>query len=203
MERVLTRKGAIVELAIVTAGVLIALSFDGARGWMRERSLVEAARTNLTTELRANKTGIERFVATIPTRRQELATVRSIAEALLSGQPNPHRQATLEFQFADMASAAHSTAQLTGAFGLMEFEDVSTYAAIYDFQSRVAKSQNETLALLTRAISRVWIMDHAKPPLRDVELWLQDINALDAQLLLLEQFSAQLITGYEKVLARP
>jgi hypothetical protein len=31
VDRVLTRKGAVVELAIVTAGVLIALSFDGAR----------------------------------------------------------------------------------------------------------------------------------------------------------------------------
>ena len=79
MESVLTKKGALVELMIVTVGVLIALSFDGARVWMREQSLVEDARANLTRELQANRTAVERFRTTIAERHKELTAMRQAA----------------------------------------------------------------------------------------------------------------------------
>jgi hypothetical protein len=200
MDRVLTRKGAVVELAIVTVGVLIALSFDGVRGWMRERSLVDAARANLTTELGANKKAVEGFLKTIAARQQELDTVRGIGQTLMAGQPITLKEAALNFGFSDINTAAYSTAQLTGAFGLMDYEDVREYAATYALQARFADMQIDAVEMLRDVLSRTWVIEDEKPPLREVELWLQDINRLDAHLLFLGQFGSQLVEGYDNVL---
>jgi len=43
-----------VHLALITVGVLIALSFEGVASWREHRALVREARLNLTNELRDN-----------------------------------------------------------------------------------------------------------------------------------------------------
>ena len=143
MDRVLTRKGAVVELAIVTAGVLIALSFDGARSWLSDRALVDAARADLTRELQDNKTAAEQFRTTMAERHKELTAIRAAADGLLEGH-KPEGQLTLNFEFAEVSSAAHSTAQMTGAFGLMEYDEVNRYTAIYGFQNTFVRSSPRT-----------------------------------------------------------
>jgi hypothetical protein len=201
MERVLTRKGAVVELAIVTVGVLIALSFDGVRGWMRERSLVEEARMNLATELRANRAAIEAVIKTIPTREQELTRVRDIAQSLLAGRP-ASGTAELNFELPELTTAAYSSAQLTGAFGLMEYAEVSDYAAVYGFQSTVTELRGDILGQLQLVLSRIWLIDEPKPRAQDLELWKHDLDLLGARLFFLKQLAEQLKDGYAKVLAR-
>ena len=69
---VLTLKQAAVHLAIVTAGVLIALSFEGVLQWSHHRALVREAKANLTTELQTNKKGLERFIGKIGPMRDKL-----------------------------------------------------------------------------------------------------------------------------------
>ena len=60
---VLTSKQAAVHLAIVTAGVLIALSSrSGARVRAHQRSLVRERKADLVTELQANKNELERYI---------------------------------------------------------------------------------------------------------------------------------------------
>lgn len=196
MERVLTKKGAVVELAIVTVGVLIALSFDGARGWMRERSLVDEARANLATELRRNKTAVDRFLTTIPEREKELDTVQTIAEGLIAGRPVTIKHAALGFVLADISSAARTTAEITGAFSLMSYEEVGRYAAIYDHQARFGRMQDDFIARLTPVLSRVWLIESSAPPRAEAELWLRDIYSLGAHLLFVKQLGEQLSRGY-------
>src|SRR5690348_13673367 len=43
------------ELAIITAGILIALSFEGLVQWRHHRELVREARANILSELRENQ----------------------------------------------------------------------------------------------------------------------------------------------------
>ena len=201
MDRVLTKKGALVELAIVTVGVLIALSFDGVRGWIRERSLVAEALTNLTTELSANRGAIEGFIATIPTREQELGRLRDIALTLLNGKP-VSGSAELRIELPETPSAAYSSAQLTGAFGSMDYGEVSDYAAVYTFQANVQELQKEILGQVQVVLARTWLIEESKPPLQEVELWRRDIDVLMARLFFLRQFAEQLRDAYAKVLAR-
>jgi hypothetical protein len=51
----LTVREALVHLAIVTAGILIALSFDGMLKWRDHRSLVADTRERLESEIRSNQ----------------------------------------------------------------------------------------------------------------------------------------------------
>jgi hypothetical protein len=201
MERVLTKKGAIVELAIVTVGVLIALSFDGVRGWIRERSLIEEARTNLATELRGNRAAVEGFLKTIPTREQELDRLREIALAFLAGQP-VSGSAALRIELPELGSAAYASAQLTGAFGSMDYGEVSDYATIYGFQSNVQELQRSLVKQVTIVLSRTWLIDEPKPSPQEVEFWRRDIDVLRSEIFFLKQFTEQLRDAYAKVLAR-
>ena len=199
MDRVLTRKGAIVELAIVTVGVLIALSFDGARGWLRERGLLEAARANLTRELQANKTAVERFRTTLAERPKEHSAMRTAADGLLEGR-QPQGQLSLNFNFAEVSSAAQSTAQMTGAFGLMEYDEVNRYTAIYGLQGTFIRMQDETTAMLRDVLSRLWVIDAKQPPRTAIEGWIDEISRLGSQIYLLDQFAGNLARGYAGVL---
>jgi hypothetical protein len=198
---VLTKKGAVVELAIVTVGVLIALSFDGVRGWMRERSLVEEARTNLATEMSANRGAIDEFIKTIPTRERELERLREITKILLAGQP-VSGTAALNIELPELASAAYSSAQLTGAFGSMDYAEVSDYAAVYGFQSNIEELQKGIIGEMQIVLARTWLIDEPKPPPQEVELWRRDIDVLRARLFFLKQFAEQLRDSYAKLLAR-
>jgi hypothetical protein len=84
MERIMTRKGALIELAIVTAGVLLALSF----------------------ELRASGAGL--------------------------------------------SAAACQTAEITGAFGYMDYEEVRRFAGLYDLQSKYMSFRDEAISNVRR-----------------------------------------------------
>jgi hypothetical protein len=200
VDRVLTRKGAVVELAIVTAGVLIALSFDGARSWLRERALIDAARANLSRELQENKTAAEQFRTTMAERHKELTALRAAADGLLEGH-KPEGQLTLNFDFAEVSSAAQSTAQVTGAFGLMEYEEVNRYTAIYGFQNTFVRMQDETTAMLRDVLARLWVIEAKQPPRAAIDAWIEDISRLDSQIYLLDKFAENLTTGYGRVLA--
>jgi len=200
VDRVLTRKGAVVELAIVTVGVLIALSFDGARSWLRDRALVDAARANVTRELQENKTAAERFRTTMVERHKELAALRAAADGLLEGH-KPEGQLTLNFEFAEVSSAAQSTAQMTGAFGLMEYDEVNRYTSIYGLQGTFVRIQDETTAMLRDVLARLWVIEAKQPPRAAIDAWIEDISRLDSQVYLLDKFAENLTTGYGRVLA--
>jgi hypothetical protein len=200
VDRVLTKRGALVELAIVTAGVLIALSFDGARGWMRDRDLLEAARANLTRELQANKTAVERFRTTLDERQEELSAMRVAADGLRNGRA-PTGELTLNFVFADVSSTAHATAQMTGAFGLMEYDEVNRYTSIYGRQTNFGRMQDETTSMLRNVLSKLWVIEAKQPPTETIDAWIDEISSLSSQIYLLDQFAGNLAAGYGRALA--
>lgn len=199
MGRVLTKRGALVELAIVTAGVLIALSFDGVRGWMREHELVAAARTNLTRELQDNKTALEQFRTTIPARMKELDAMRQAADRMLDGI-TPQGELGLNFVFAEVSAAAQSTAQMTGAYGLMAYDEVNRYTAIYGLQAPFVRMQDDTTSMLRDVLARLWVIDAEQPPRAAIDAWIDEISRLSSQIYLLDQFSANLAAGYARAL---
>src|SRR5204863_150882 len=62
-------KEALVHLVLITAGVLIALSFEGIAGWREHRALVHEARVNLASEIRDNMNELGHRLKNIPTER--------------------------------------------------------------------------------------------------------------------------------------
>ena len=56
---ILSVREALVHLAIVTVGILIALSFEGVREYVEHRELANHARENLFDEIRGNKKALD------------------------------------------------------------------------------------------------------------------------------------------------
>jgi hypothetical protein len=200
VDRVLTKKGAVVELAIVTVGVLIALSFDGVRGWMRERSLVAEARANLASELRDNRTAVEKLLETMPARKKELDRLAGISQLLRDGKP-VQGEASLDFGIPTLTSASRSTAEITGAFGLMDYSQVTPYAHVYDMQQKFERLLDEWLTKLQPVISRVSLIEDPKPQATEVASWQRDIETLETHVFFVEEYARQLAAAYARVLA--
>src|ERR1044071_518176 len=59
---ILTLKETIVHLAIVTAGILIALSLEGLVERQHHRSLVREARANIATEIQDNRKELQKTI---------------------------------------------------------------------------------------------------------------------------------------------
>src|SRR5438046_217126 len=57
---ILTIKETIVHLSIVTAGILIALSLEGALEWQHHRALVREARANIAVEIQDNRKELQK-----------------------------------------------------------------------------------------------------------------------------------------------
>jgi hypothetical protein len=169
---------------------------------MHERALVEDARANLTSEARTNKKSIEGFLATIPDGDQQLERVWDISTKMLAGE-RIEGTAELSIDLAELTSAAFSTAQLTGAFSSMEYDEVAIYTSVYGQQARVAEMQDQALAFLKAVTSRTWLIEEATPPSGEIVLWRQDIAAARTHLFFLAQFAEQLIgKGYAPLLER-
>src|SRR3954469_15107450 len=69
---ILTVAEALVHLSIVTAGILIALSLEGARQWYEHRSLVWETRENLHREIAANKAELAGYAENAAAMQKQL-----------------------------------------------------------------------------------------------------------------------------------
>jgi hypothetical protein len=150
---ILTVKEALVHLCIITTGILIALSLQGALEWSQHRQLVRETRQRLRNEIRGNQESIQtvlkglnpaktRFIHAIdvvndlsaPGKVEEAASIFNPAGGdLLSGM-----------SFAFFNTAGYTTAEVTGAFGFMEYSETVKYADTYDLQALYARMQDTT-----------------------------------------------------------
>src|SRR5215467_8422170 len=123
------------HLAIITAGVLIALTLEGIVSWIDHRMLVREAVANLTAELRNNKKELDGLLVNLEKQQQQLEHADEVAGVILAHKPIVHLELSLEAHGAELKNAAVTTGQITGAFGYMDYAEVSRYADIYDLQA--------------------------------------------------------------------
>jgi hypothetical protein len=208
---ILTLKQAAVQLAIVTAGVLIALSFDGVLGWSRDRALVREAKANLTTELRANSKELDRFIGKISPMREKLLQ----AITVMDGLPDPvtvEKASSLfrpgsnpdfimiPYDRAELSAASRTTAEITGAFALMEYAEVTKYASVYDRQALFDKVQDDLLNSALSAASLGLIVDFRKASpveLGDVK---RQLRLALGNVLAVEEIGRALAAAYDRAL---
>src|SRR5215471_19681976 len=140
------------HLAIITAGVLIALALEGIVSWMDHRMLVREAVANLTAELRNNKKELDGLFAGLEKQDAQLDHLNDIANELAKG-PIGHGEASLSIGGVELKNAAVTTGQITGAFGYMEYDRVRRYADVYDFQAGFMRMQEREGQHLADVIS--------------------------------------------------
>jgi hypothetical protein len=199
-------KEMLVHLVLITLGVLIALSFEGVASWREHRALVREARANLTNEIRDNMKELDNRLRKLPKEREgvthavdvlELLTDRKNFESIKSGSVSVQ----LGFTTADLQNASRTTAEVTGAFGLMEYDEVKKYATVYAHQDLYMRFQHDAMQYMTRSIASAAILaEPEKATAREVEDSKANLRLTLAAMTAEEQLGQSLLKEYERVL---
>ena len=133
------------EIAIVTIGILIALSFDGLVEWRQERRLAREATATIRSEIAANKAQLDGRLKAVRDSRVHIEKTFKLVKLLLAeraqGVTDPDRvdtQGMVWFSI-ELTSTAMRTAETTGALRHMPYPEVSGYANLYELQAELVR----------------------------------------------------------------
>jgi hypothetical protein len=189
------------HLAIITAGVLIALTLEGIVSWVDHRMLVREAVANLTAELRNNKKELDGLFAGLDKVSNQLEHLDEIANQLAKG-PIGHGEASLSLFGVELKNAAVTTGQITGAFGYMDYDQVRRYADVYDFQAGFMRMQEREGQHIAEVMSFTGhIDDRDRQTAEALTRWKSQIDVARTGIFVLSQYGRQLQTRYETTLA--
>jgi hypothetical protein len=189
------------HLAIITAGVLIALALEGIVSWMDHRMLVREAVANLTAELRNNKKELDGLPAALDKESKQLDHLAQIANELAKG-PITQGEARLDIFGVELKNAAVTTGQITGAFGYMEYDQVRRYADVYDLQAGFMRLQEREGQHLSDVLAFVRHIGGNESPTADaLARWKSQIDVALAGVFLRQQLGLQLQKRYDDILA--
>jgi hypothetical protein len=190
------------HLAIITAGVLIALTLEGAVSWVDHRMLVREAVANLNAELRNNKKELDGLFANLKKEQKQLEHADEVAGVLLAHKPISTLELELESHGAELRNAAVTTGQITGAFGFMDYGDVRRYADIYDLQAQFMRLQEREGQHFLDVWGFVRRIASADRPADDaIQRWRAQIDVAFVGVVDREQLGRQLQKRYDETLA--
>jgi hypothetical protein len=206
---ILRWREAAVHLAIVTVGIVIALSFEGLIEWSHHRSLVREAKANLRREIQDNQNELDRFMARLPSTEDrfrhgleilnDLPTRRDEAGKLFRGGPT---SIMYGFDLAELRTVSRTTAEITGAFGLMDYSDVEIYAAVYDRQQLFTRTENQAIDNGTGAFALGQSLDFAKASSDELEGLKRQLRLAIGSLSTEEEFARALKAAFGRTLER-
>ena len=133
------------ELAIITAGILIALSFDGLVQWWHHHQLAQEARANIMSEVRENQQELAKEIPGLQTSLQQGEALVALVHQLEVNPKTPLSQASYAFTIAELHSTSWNTASTTGALSYMTYEEVKRYTEVYDLQRAFDAVQQRAL----------------------------------------------------------
>jgi adenine-specific DNA methylase len=195
-----TFKEMMVHLGLITLGVLIALSFEGVVSWREHRALVREARANILDEIRDNRMEIANRLQKIPGAREALDASIAVAQRLIDSK-KLEGSVQIGFGTADLRDASRATAAVTGAFGLMAYDEVKKVATVYMHQELFLRAQSDAMQNLTRAMAAINLLKHAETATaRELEDWKTNLRLTIASLTVEEQIGAGLLKEYDRVL---
>ena len=187
------------QLATITIGVLIALSFDSLLKWNADRMLVNEARANIALEISGNRRELDAHLASFD---ESVAKVdiglKLVAEIEAGVEPSIHT-VSLDFGFPSLSDAGWQTAERTSAIALMQYSEVQQLAEIYTLQSLftgtiqpVFVAANEAGAIMN-APGDPFSLPSGREAIR------ARLFELRAYLVLGQQLGQQLSNGYSKL----
>jgi|KBSMisStandDraft_5_1062788.scaffolds.fasta_scaffold06919_6 hypothetical protein len=189
------------QLTIITAGVLIALALEGAVAWLEHRRLVREATTNLRNEMAENVREVEGLFVNIVNERRNLEHADDLAQMLLDQKKVENEKLELVFHGAELKDASRTTAEVTGAFGHMEYAEVERFAAVYGLQTAFNRAQERTNeTFVTTLAGSSLLTSREKPDPGQVRQWKSQIALTLAALTVEEQIGQQLVKRYTQAL---
>jgi hypothetical protein len=200
---ILSFKHLLIQLATITAGVLIALSLEGITGWFHHRALVREAKANITSEIADNKKELDGSLQRIPDSTKELRLALQFIDDLLIRKRTDIHSLSLTYSGAQFTTTSKITAETTGALGYMEYADVKSYAGVYELQQEYVRLQDRLLDVWTPLLNATHAGDEIeKTSERELQEWRQQILTTLSHLQVIAGIGKHLSDEYSKVLAR-
>src|SRR6185312_6169162 len=149
---VLTLREFFTHLAVITIGILIALSLEGLVEWRHHKELVHEARGNILAEVRKNQETVRQTIAELKQRENDLNHIVTVARQLET-DPKSFKSGSMTVDWSDheLYSTAWKTASVSGAVTYMSYDELQHYTDAYDSQQDFAFLQRDaynTIAVL-------------------------------------------------------
>jgi hypothetical protein len=193
----------LLHLITITIGLLIALSLEGLVEWQHHRHLVHDAEASLHAEIKSNANGMTDTLATLHKNQDDLKHAADMVKILIVKKKLPHGSFTISYHIVTFDSVSWKTAQTTGALSYMPYDLAKEYSSIYYTQEELADSEQQ--AARDAVISMGWIINakdsDPDPTPEQAEALLERIEALQGQLLLVDDFMQGLSAQYKQFLA--
>lgn len=195
-------KDALVHIGLITIGVLIALSFEGVSTWREHRALAREARENIASELADNRKELVGEIAGMKKATANVAHALAVVERIQKTKTVTDKDSVdLAFGLAILPSVSRTTAEVTGALALMQYEEVKRFSGVYLQQSEYLRMQSETATQITRAISLASVFaEPATATPREFDDLTSYLRLATASLYTQQQFAEQLVKAYDTAL---
>jgi len=141
-----------IHLAVVTAGILIALGLEQAVEAYHHRELVAEVNELIADEIRDNQKVLEQQAAKLWDYRNAAVSVLDFVTALLQKVPGP-KGVEVEWNKVTLHDTSWTTAQRTGALSYMTYREVNRYAAVYRLQADFIAAQDSAESAAVDAFS--------------------------------------------------
>jgi hypothetical protein len=191
----------LLQLVTITAGIVIALSFEGVREWRHDRNLVREAQETIAREIADNKKEIDTELAGFGDRRKKLETAYRFANDLLTARKTDIHQVDVGSSLADLSAASWQTAERTGALAHMDYGEVQKYSKVYGIQQLFVDQQRRSLEHISVALTLFAGSDPTAAPPRDLETFRQQVMLLRGDLVIEEQLGQRLAEVYGAALS--
>ena len=192
------------QLAIVTAGVFIALFVDSLVDWNQHRRLVNEARATIAREIAYNKKEIESALASVGPQMTQYDTALRFADEMEKTGKTQLQEVKLDLNMADLSLAGWQSAERTGALAYMDYGEVQELSKLYGWQELVAQQQRRALDRVSQASGLLREGPGAEYiRTADYQSFREHVMALRADVGMFEQFAKRLVEFYDGMLARP
>jgi hypothetical protein len=149
---------------------------DTVRDWRANEQLAELPRANIVSYFQRNQERLASTLRQLKNNRQGYIDLYRAAENVLAGQPDGLARVQLNYNMAGFSEAAYKTAEITGAFAQMAYEDVRRFAGLYDLQRKYTVADDAFLAIVGEPAASVKMTELEKmsrPELEELKKGLQ------------------------------
>ena len=188
-----------IQLATITAGILIALSLEGLREWRHERALVDEARKTIAREIADNLKEVDGDQQGLPALQANIAKLLDLVNDALAKKPGEVHQMNVNASMSELSAAGWQTAERMGALAHMDYSEVQRYSKLYGIQQLFVEHQRQTLDHAIAALTTI-PGDPFQASTRDLESFREHLQQMRADLLAQEQIGKRLSEEYRKTL---
>jgi len=194
-------KDLLLQLFVITLGIIIALSLEGILEAIHHGSLRREAVANLLTEIRENRPRLAHTLAAIPNTQGQLQVLLSVVQDLRAGRKPSVQSFDLTWYLTELHSTSWTSATETGATSYMDYSEVKRYTELYDLQREYVAIEDRAFQAKLGVDALAVLADRAKSgKLTETELDTaeQAISLAMAELLAEREIGTALRQQYDK-----